>query len=292
MLKLRYLLGIALLIFAVSAWSDNLSTTPAKPAGKPKANTAQNQKKADPDKRGTKELPAIIEITKSPVIQIETTDKTKERRDYSSSEWWIVYLTGTLAAITLALAFYTGLLWRSTSKLVIEAKDTAQRELRAYLCIEAIHYFSHLDTTNNSILWSIHPVWKNGGRTPPKSLMLNVNSCVTDKPIPDDFDFPAASGETINMLVGANSIIRASQIFITGNDLAEVRKGTKFFYIWGWAKYRDIFDNTPERITRFCNHITHVGGDPTRHHDNTTNIVELVFSYYKKNNCMDEDCQQ
>lgn len=130
MLIMRYLLAVALLLAVrlVGAASDLSVPVPAKSAGAPKANATQHGKSTEPDKRGTTALPAIIEISQSSAVQAETTDKTEKPHDYSSSEWWLVYLTGALALITCALAIYTAMLWKATVDLGRDARETSARQ--------------------------------------------------------------------------------------------------------------------------------------------------------------------
>jgi len=234
----------------------------------------------------------VVNVSPTQTINDKTSSEGKEEQHNSSAEWWTAGATWTLAVITAFLTFFTGWLWYATRQLVKGSEDTAKRQLRAYLSIDGFPYVSHLDTTDNTIWWSIHPVWKNGGTTPTTSLFLNTHASLRDEKLPDNFDFPSAPGETIRMLVGANATVSASTLGIKGADLTAVQNGTKFFYIWGWAKYKDIFPDTPERITRFCVHITHVTGNPTLHFNKDTNPVEITFSFYKENNCMDEGCPQ
>jgi len=258
------------------------SQEPPKPDAK--------QQKAGAKQRGTEKVPIFVK-TPAPTTQAERDYETYEKREKPANERKITDATVALAWITGVLALFTAGLWFATYRLVREAKDTAKRQLRAYLSIDGFPYVSHLDTTDNTIWWSIHPVWKNGGATPTTSLFLNTDASLRNEKLPDNFDFPGAPGETIRMLVGANATVTARTLAIKGADLMAVRDGTKFFYIWGWAKYKDIFPDTPERITRFCNHITHVTGNPRLHYNRDTNPVEITFSFYQENNCMDEGCQ-
>ena len=230
----------------------------------------------------------------SPLVQDEHAGKRSQPLKRPWTEHFICdakFTDVVLGWFTLLLVYVTGgLIWigvRQEQRM----RDTAQRQLRAYLSIEGFPYRSHMNPTTNAVWWSIHPVWRNGGDTPTVSLFLNVNSS-RDKQLPDNFDFPDAQGETIQMVVGAHSTVAASTITISGTDLAAVSNGTKFLYIWGWAKYRDIFSNTPERITRFCVQVTHVLGDPTNVYNQQTNPLELTFAFYKQNNCIDEGCQR
>lgn len=325
------------LLFSCNVYSNPPTTTPTNTAWNPKAHTSQSKGNSESEKKENKLSAPVIEIPQPFLVSFEHGKKTEEANDYFSSEWWLVYLTGGLCAVTLGLTFFTAFLYRATVNLGRDAKESgetnvrkmedsireatraasamedlakastisaasaqrtieameiaSERQLRAYLAIDGNQFFSHVNTTDNSIWWSIHTAWKNGGATPTNSLFLNINSRLTDEPLPDDFDFPDAEGDTIKMLVGPNAFVTASTIGIDGKALAGVRDGKKFFYIWGWAKYRDVFPDTPNRITKFCTHITSVTGDPTKSFDAITNLVEITISFYKYNNCMDEDCE-
>lgn len=87
-------------------------------------NVTDNESK----KTESKQIPTIVEISKSPVIQVETKDITKHEPYYLSSEWWLVGITLALAIITGALAFYTAKLWKATKTMVDSAEATAQRQ--------------------------------------------------------------------------------------------------------------------------------------------------------------------
>ena len=100
----------------------------AKAASEAKTEASKNQTTPEQDKLGTKALPMVVEVANSSAIHVEATDKTAKRHDYASSEWWLVYLTGGLAAITFALALYTAKLYRATVKLGEDASATSKRQ--------------------------------------------------------------------------------------------------------------------------------------------------------------------
>jgi hypothetical protein len=84
----------------------------------------------------------------------------------------------------------------------------------------------------------------------------------------------------------------ASTVYdIVGKDLVAVSEGRKHFYVWGIAKYRDVFPDTPERITKFCCFIENVSGNPLKSYNTTTNPVDIRLPFYRKHNCADEDCK-
>jgi hypothetical protein len=201
--------------------------------------------------------------------------------------WWQLWLLrrSTIDAGTAAEA--AGKSATAAETTVATMKANAENQLRAYVFMNGFPYFSHLNPVTGTFWWSVHPVWKNGGSTPTKALFLNVSSSLRNDPLPANFDFPDAVGDTIPMVVGPESSIQASAVSISGKDLVDVRSGTKYFYIWGWAKYRDIFVGTPERVTRFCVRITSVTGDPEKAYHSATNIVEISFSFHSANNSLD-----
>ena len=71
----------------------------------------------------------IANQTGSTITNHPKTKETEEKhKDYSSSEWWLVYLTFALVAVTLGLAIYTAKLYRATVGLGKDAKSTSERQ--------------------------------------------------------------------------------------------------------------------------------------------------------------------
>jgi hypothetical protein len=212
------------------------------------------------------------------------------------SEFWAVLgyrlkVTDSLLVLFTALLFAaTCLLWKATKGLVIGADKTSKRQLRAYVFLNGTRYTSHVDIPSGTIFWRIRVAWKNGGVTPTRLLHLNINSQLRHTPLPDDFDFPEASGHAVPMLLGPNASATGMPVDVRGADLIDVTNGLKFFYIWGSARYHDVFEGTAEHVTKFCVHVDTVTGDPKLPYDAATNIVEIGLPYYFQNNCMDEGC--
>lgn len=90
--------------------------------------TSQTQADTKTSEKQPTPAPVQIEILKAPVIQAETTDKTEKRNDYSSSEWWLVYLTFGLVLVTAALAIFTGYLYNATVNLGRDAKKSSDTQ--------------------------------------------------------------------------------------------------------------------------------------------------------------------
>ena len=262
----------------VLAQSNPPAPTQLKATAKPKADSEKNETKPDADKRGTKDFPAVIEIGKSSLIQVETTDKNEKRHDYSGGEWWLVYLTAALVAVTLVLAVFTALLWKKTGALVRETKDTSQKQLRAYVFMENTVTESIINPQTQEVVGcNIVVHWKNSGQTPARTVQVRTVTLITDQPLPDTKQFVAEGPNPepipFSMGPGVTNTSAAAPFPIT--QLNSALEGNHI-YFWGWAEYDDIFfPHTPRHRTDFCVElmVTKIGQE-----------VSVVPQAFKRNN--------
>lgn len=163
---------------------------------------------------------------------------------------------------------------------------------RAFIFPKTFNVLSHRDEDikdAEKYWYSIVPIWENSGNTPTRDMTIYVNSYFQSKPMPSDFRFPPfISNEKIPIFAGPKASFGGSFVIKTGDELAEVKAGTKYFYIWGEARYRDIFANTPEHVTRFAYQIT-VLGDPTKPQV-PGNVLQMSTNTLPRHNCADEEC--
>ena len=113
------LCGLSLMILANAQSAEQIIVKPKD--GK------QNAKK---EQRDTESTPLMVRILPPLGANEPPSDYSKVQHDYSSGEWWLVYLTGTLAAFTLGLMIYTAKLWGSTKNAVEEAKAVSSRQAK------------------------------------------------------------------------------------------------------------------------------------------------------------------
>jgi hypothetical protein len=191
-----------------------------------------------------------------------------------------------IAEYTLGLTIFTAVLaivscvqiWfliRSdkTARVVAEAakKSAEMAEAsvvagsRAVVSALDIVSFWERDTTNNHYNWRFCPQWVNSGKTPTKNMRLYTACELRNTPLPPGFDFnqivePPGRGllAPSAQRLGGRAPFGAA---ITPQDIADVQESRKFLYVWGWARYFDIFPDTPEHTTMFCWRI-HPIGDP------------------------------
>jgi len=166
------------------------------------------------------------------------------------------------------------------------AEDALISGQRAFMFIREIKTYLHQDPATGKFHWTIHPVWANSGNTPTRGLSINTTYRLLDEPLPDGYDFPESQEDLIPTIAGPRSMVEAVSGTLSSEDLAAVKEGRKFFYIWGWAEYHDIFEGTKKRVTRFCNQLIEVDGDPAAP-INEHNPLQMMFGFHTENNYAD-----
>jgi hypothetical protein len=248
---MRTLILVALLIFYLPVYAESNPPTPApsKKSTEPKANTAQHQQHTKEDKRGTKDFPAIIEITRAPTIQVEAIDRTEKGRDYASPEWGLVYITGLLAMITLGLAFYTARLWKATRKLVESTDDATRRIQRAYIRMSyanpGLSFIS--DILEERIIVNVEI--KNCGETPAVIteifLKYSVLRDTENMPAVPDYYFTEERNKIDTFLVKGDWFFTLFSVPIKkigeNVSLIAIKKGEIRLVMFGYVDYVDIF---------------------------------------------------
>jgi hypothetical protein len=163
---------------------------------------------------------------------------------------------------------------------------------RAYVHHSGFRWISHRDPADDHVFWRIRPRWINGGNTPTRQAYVYVQYEFRDNELPPDFAFVPPPFIPIPALMGPKGIVESGHWDLNADDLKAIRDGKKHFYVWGIARYRDVFPGTPVRITRFCAFIDAVTGNPFDEWDEKTNAVEIRFATYHRHNCADEDCDE
>ncbi len=166
------------------------------------------------------------------------------------------------------------------------AEDALISGQRAFMFIREIKTYLHQDAESGRFHWTIHPIWANSGNTPTRGLSINTSYRLLDEPLPKGYEFPESQEDLIPTIAGPRSMVEAVSGTLTSEDLAAVKEGRKFFYIWGWAEYHDIFEGTKKRVTRFCNQLIQVDGDPA-FPISDHNPVQMMFGFHGENNYAD-----
>lgn len=211
--------------------------------------SAEQRNKADDAAGKTSDRIKISALPK----QNNGDNQEREGRENGSETYTIPVLNITFKFGESLLILFAILLWLATKRLVTDAKDSSQRQLRAYLSIvpgEVIW-----QNERNMDPFEFHPFMINDGQTPAHDVTYNAAVELLPFPLPADFNFPLPplaypSVSVIGPHQNKFMIIPALRRF-TMNELHEILlHGSMRLYVYGTVTYRDVF--TEVWYSNFC----------------------------------------
>lgn len=149
----------------------------------------------------------------------------------------LVIFTASLFVVTGFLVRYTKKLWGSTAKSVDDAKDTAQKELRAYL--GAANGTLYFILNSNHLRAAIE--LRNSGQTPAQKVSYAIDGAIR---LPDDkTPFKELVSGQRNQPIAPGSAWTVGHEFLNLSDAdkQDILSDKKYVFIWGRADYFDIF---------------------------------------------------
>jgi len=174
---------------------------------------------------------------------------------------------------------------------VAVAQETAKRELRAYVYHAGIKWVSHKSSEDGRLFWRLHPIWSNSGNTPARQVLAYVEYIVQDTELTAEFLFnmpPENDLAPVSIPAKGDITSRFHNVF--ADELLAIQRGEKHLYVWGVAKYRDVFGGNETYVTRFCVKAGIIMGNPLVPWNQHDNALSIAFQFHHKNNCQDDDC--
>jgi hypothetical protein len=196
---------------------------------------------------------------------------------YTRPDWWIAICTGLLVAATAGLWTATWLLYRKTSEAVADGekalksasealaaanrhadesaalvqvtKDTAMRQLRAYVAITNGN--GRPRNIGEQLVVDATVVLKNSGQTPGYQFTTWIESDLREAK--KDFQWgeirPLDSRPNKSIIGSGEIVDLGKSTLIDAGDVAALEANEKTVYVWGGADYVDAFGNP--RFFRF-----------------------------------------
>jgi len=241
------------------------SQPPAPSTGKPgKPPQDQPRRREQPpasDERGTENSPVAVKIIPAPKTETEAAQDKAERDAKAATERRMVWLTGALVLVGLiqALVFFiqarrlreTIDATRDTTDVM---RDTAQRQLRAYVFVHKIVVENIFDPDSPVT----HIILKNTGLTPAYKLTAWAGMDIREYPLRGPFDFlidpvlpkhilPAKG--LLNKYV--YTMLRRPRRAISAQEQVALRTTTTALYVFGEISYEDAFTTNWTTTFRF-----------------------------------------
>jgi hypothetical protein len=155
---------------------------------------------------------------------------------------WLVVFTALLARATLRL-------WDSTERLVKGAEDTAQRQLRAYISVDAPDNMPAIIGDKISIILQI----TNDGQTPAYNVLAYPRVAIASIPLTEGLPEAVVESrkKTLGDLNPKARVFQSGEIAAPNQQVMEaIRNGTKGIYFYGEVKFVDTFNKN--QWVKFC----------------------------------------
>lgn len=198
------------------------------------------------------------------------------------------------ALATCCIAWFTIILTRVSSRQA----DLMVASQRAFVYCTSISPEWEINNTTGEYDWKFRPTWHNSGDTPTKRLLMHTNSLLLDAPLRRDTLLVYPTSQVGTGLLGPKATGTGGGAplgkAITPNDILEMQAGLAFLYVFGWARYSDVFPNTRPHITRFCYQML-VGGNPKTYSPaqipGQPGFLLFKSLHVGPGNCADEECE-
>jgi hypothetical protein len=229
---MRALLLIVALSFCGQAWSEQPQQVQKAAKEKQVKAAEQSQPTSKVIAPSLKSQPISDGIV-SDVIQPVNANNEQSTNDKPEKNWLERFETDPVATFTGLLFFATLALWLSTRDLVNDAKDTAKRQLRAYVSIEKIFFKKSSASPLASTTDKLNIIVKNYGQSPAYRMTIRCEPSFNSNQPGKNFEF--------SELLVDEQMLHPSQDFTV-----LVKKDPAFgfqaanFYVFGRMVYHDI----------------------------------------------------
>jgi hypothetical protein len=219
--------------------------TPSRAQTNRQSQTQSPTDKTDPgaNKEGTEKAPFVVKIIGSEPKAQDGASNNADSHHEQPPDWWMIGLTLALVGVGVLQLVSFIIQARRLGDTVNVMKDTAQRQLRAYVSIfDARIAF---DTDGRTFRPTI--VLQNAGQTPAYDVASWTDGDAFDASKPPSFSQPIpADQRTLRTVVGPGMKFTLNSQKVTEIPGIEghVRDGTTAIYVWGRVDYRDAFGRT------------------------------------------------
>jgi hypothetical protein len=260
-----------------------------------------SQETEQPEKGKNVRISGAIETTFTPEFLKDIKTGQEQEQTREGNRFLVEKVTLLVIIIYTALAFWQGCSNQKAANAAKNAADTEKAALidvqRSFLYVTGIPIFPVTDIQKpDSISGFVSGVnIRNSGATPALDSVYHVNWVSLDKTIGKDFGFPdvdergeAPNSEPIPGFWGPGSESKSTDIFIPISRAQDAQSRKKHLYIYGWIKYRDVFQaatDMPHR-TLFCDEIL-FDASPI---DNIKTLHAPRYATCPLHSCTDEQC--
>lgn len=237
-----------LLACAAAAQSQPPTPTARERKNPPSEKQTQSEQVKPDDVRGTPSTPAVVRLLPIRKTPEEAAQDQANRGREATTNRRVVWLTATLAALTLGLLI-VAIFQYQTYRETLATNRIIERACLSAGLGDAIYQDERLRFEAVALL-------KNSGHTAASRVTFRAAAKIMALPVPADFDYPlpdSTAGKSVSFMPpGADKIISVLvPERLADADALQVKRGDgRALVMWGRVDYRDVFND--ERFLKFA----------------------------------------
>jgi hypothetical protein len=209
----------------------------------------------------------------------------------SSLGTWLTHGEWVMSILTFIYVVFSILSWVRIGHQWTAMKDSneiSRKNLeavqRAFVFLTQTEILADMNRERQITGYRFRATWENSGTTPTRQLAVYLAMIGTPRELPKSYAFPDFNKmECVPLALGPKAILWSKDLPISTEVLHGAYNGSLHLYVCGGATYRDVFDDTPQHVTKFCLKIM-VQSDPR------TGTPKIAMDSHFEHNCADEDC--
>jgi hypothetical protein len=200
-------------------------------------------------------------------------------------EWVMSVLTAIYVIIAALTWIRIGQQWNAMKHSNEISRKNLEAVQRAFVFLKHTEIIAGKDDVSGKISeWRFRTTWENSGTTPTRNLEIYVGALRCPTELAKGHPFPdSTNSKQILLVLAPKAIIWAHDLPIPVSVFQKAQATASHIYLFGRATYRDVFDDTPPQVTKFCMELI-MHGDPESAN------ARIRMSSHFEHNCADEDC--
>jgi hypothetical protein len=145
------------------------------------------------------------------------------------------------------------------TKEISETSRAALVEVQRAFLIPEPQFLNIAKADNRNMVESVQifPLWNNSGSTPTKHFRMHGSQNYLTTQIPKNFDFPdlwdaGVPHVATPAVVGPRAAVGGPKVTVPLVAEELIANKQMRLFMWGWAKYNDVFLNTKSHLTKYC----------------------------------------
>jgi hypothetical protein len=248
----------------------------------------QHQKRADKQSKVTEQAQPEPDVPfgaysanqaalRDALAALHAEQEARAKDKHPQQEPWNAPSVLVQMALLVVGVFYTWFAKRQWEAIKDQTRLTEESliaDKRAFVAPDTVMSLWESGQTSGLWNWRLRPRWRNTGGTPTKNLRMHIECEIRNAMLPPGYAFKCDATNVGTGMIPPNTDMLGGiapaypQAAITPQDIIDSQQGRKFIYLWGWARYYDVFPDTVEHLTHFCWLIV-VTGDPMTFVPNT-----------------------